>query len=106
MRIKQIGRRLKFESLETRRMLDGVITATFQNGTLTLTGDNSDNAVLISNSSHGSHGVVELIGLDTTANAIVSPTLINTHTSQSFKDVINILVNFSDGTTGANTGND
>ena len=105
MRNTQFTRQLRFECLETRRMLDGVITASLQNGTLTLQGDDAANAVLITSSSPG---VVELIGLNTTnpSNQTVEQTFINTHTSQFFTGVTNIFVNFNGGTTGINTGND
>ena len=103
MRSKQMKRRFGFESLETRRMFDGVITSTFQSGTLTLVGDVNANAVLITSTSPET---VKVIGLDTTANSIVSPTLINTVSSKTYSNVINIIVDFSGGGTGINTGND
>ena len=84
MRFTKKNRRLGFEGLETRRMLDGVITTTFQNGTLTLFGDNAANAVLIASNSPGS---IELVGLSTTNQSNqLSPTLINAVSSKIFPE--------------------
>jgi hypothetical protein len=61
MRHTKLTKRLSFEALETRRMLDGNVAANFTGGVLTLTGDSASNGVEIFNTSAN---VVEVLGLN------------------------------------------
>lgn len=103
MRFTKKNRRLGFEGLETRRMLDGVITTTYQNGTLTLFGDNAANAVLITSNSPGS---IEIFGLSTSQSSTTTPTLINAGSSKITTNVKNVVINLGNPTAGVNDGND
>src|SRR5262245_34354817 len=99
MRQNRSKKTFTFEGLERRQMLAGDLVANLANGILTLSGDNSDNAVVITNNSPE---VIELIGLARSGES----TTINGKSSVLFQGVTNIVVNFTQGRTGVNTGND
>jgi hypothetical protein len=107
MRHTKLTKRLSFEALETRRMLDGNVAANFTGGVLTLTGDSASNGVEIFNTSAD---VVEVLGLNqgtpTTVGGTSPPTTIATAPSQLFQHVVSIVLDFNNGQTGVNQGDD
>jgi hypothetical protein len=106
MNRKPYRKTLNFEALETRRMLAGNITLSQSGTVLTLTGDLSDNAVLIRDTQTGG-GVIQIIGLDTPGpNSTTSHTTINSAASKTLQGITAIVFNFSGSGANANTGND
>jgi large repetitive protein len=102
----QFRKTLKFESLETRRMLAGNITVTQSGSIITLTGDALDNSVLIRDTQTGG-GVIQIIGLDTPGpNSTTLPTTINSGASKTLSGITGIVFDFNGGGANINTGND
>ncbi|HTQ39012.1 MAG TPA: hypothetical protein VMJ32_08285 [Pirellulales bacterium] len=92
-------RKFTIESLEKRCMLDGNVTTSFANGILTITGDSTSNAIAITTPSDG---VLKITGLMQGGE----PTLINGESVKQGLGVTSIVINFNDGDTGVNVGND
>ena len=107
MRHTNLGRKLRFEALETRRLLDGNVTTSFSGGVLTLHGDSTSNGVEIFNTSAN---VVEVLGLNqgtpATPGGTSPPTTIDGGTNGLFQHVVSVVVDFTNGTTGVNQGDD
>jgi hypothetical protein len=99
MRHTKFTKTLRFEALETRRMLDGNVTANFTGGVLTLHGDSTSNAVEVFNTSAD---VVEVLGLSQAS----LPTTVGGAPSQLFQHVVSIVLDFNNGQTGVNQGDD
>ena len=99
MRHTKLTKRLRFETLETRRMLDGNVAANFSGGVLTLSGDSASNGIAIFNTSAN---VVEVLGL----NQATLPTTVGGAPSQLFQHVVSIVLDFNNGQTGVNQGDD
>ncbi len=92
-------RQFRFENLERRCMLDGNITTSFANGVLAIIGDNFSNGLVIS---APSNGVIKLTGLMQNGLA----TTINGSSSVQGTGVTSIILDFNNGETGVNEGND
>jgi hypothetical protein len=107
MRHTKVTKRLSFEALETRRVLDGNVAANFTGGVLTLSGDTASNGVEIFSTSAN---VVEVLGLNqgtpTTVGGTSPPTTVGGAPSQLFQHVVSIVLNFNNGQTGVNQGDD
>jgi hypothetical protein len=99
MRHAKLTKKLRFETLETRRLLDGNVTANFTGGVLTLHGDSTSNGIAIFNTSGN---VVEVLGL----NQASAPTTVGGAPSQLFQHVVSIVLDFNNGQTGVNQGDD
>jgi fibronectin-binding autotransporter adhesin len=92
-------RKFAIEALEKRCLLAGNVTTSFANGILTINGDSASNAIAISSPSEG---VFKVTGLMQGGSA----TLIEGQAFQQSVGVTGIVINFNDGATGLNVGND
>jgi hypothetical protein len=99
MRHTKPTKKLRFEALETRRMLDGNVAANFTGGVLTLHGDSTSNGIAIFNTSAN---VVEVLGLNQGSAA----TTVGGAPSQLFQHVVSVVLDFNNGQTGVNQGDD
>jgi hypothetical protein len=104
---KPYRKALGFESLETRRLLAGNVSAVLSNNNtvLTLTGDSADNAVMVTNSSAN---VIQVVGLKTpglTAGSSIATT-IGGGSSKSYLGVTTIIFNFNGTGTNHSNGDD
>jgi hypothetical protein len=87
---KRSPKRLKFESLEDRRVLAGMVTASAFGGVLNITGDVAGNGVVVHNTSAG---VVQVLGIDHAGSA----TGVNEQTSASFTNIKSIVIDMKGG---------
>ncbi len=101
-------RTLGFERLETRRLLAGDVNYSVANNTLTLTGDNAANAILITSSSDGVILVKGLVQVaePVAAGQVAQPTTIGGNPSKFFLNINSIVINFNGGVTTGNKGDD
>src|SRR5215831_4475178 len=86
---KNMSRKLRFESLETRAMLTGTVTATAEGGVLTLTGDNAGNVVIMRQTGTSTEGGINVLvqGAGTKINNLDTGTTGNAFTFTGVTDI-------------------
>src|SRR5262245_37835062 len=85
----KMSRKLRFEGLEARAMLTGVVQATAEGGILTITGDNAANNITVRQTANPGDGTitVQVQGLATKINNLDTGATTNSATFTGVTDI-------------------